>query len=70
MIVCALAHFNCSLQLLQTSLRADHGASPSPSISPNRSTSPASFFATSSTSSSSYCCFIAPIPLANPAPIA
>ena len=44
MIVCALARFNYSLQLLQTFLRADHRASPSPSISPNRSTSSASFF--------------------------
>ena len=70
MSICALACYNYSLQLIQNTLRADHQASPSPSISPNRSTSPSSFFATSSTSSSSYWCSTVPVPLANLAPIA
>ena len=70
MIVCALARFNYPLQLLQITLRAGHWAWPSPSISPNRSTSPTSFFAASSTSYSSYWCSISPVPLAHPAPIA
>ena len=45
-------------------------ARPSPYTSPNRSTSPASLFAASSTSSFSYSSFIALIPLANLASIA
>ena len=63
--------FNHPLQLLHIDpLHLGYWAWPSPSTSLNRSTSPASLFAVSSTSSFSCSCLIAPVPLANPTPIA